>query len=61
MINPLPDCHGPYLDGFIWRDVFSFKKEDEKYDFYMMLGKWTFMGRFESFIDAMAGPAEGIY
>lgn len=42
-----------YPDLSLWKDVSSFKKEDGKSDFYMMLQrKWKFIGRFDDFIEA---------
>ncbi len=36
--------------GSIWRDSLSYKKEDECYDFYIMLqGEWKYCGRYEHY------------
>jgi hypothetical protein len=54
IIDNTCDLHSSYPPLSIWKDFSSFKEGDGKYDYYMMFDKWKFIGRFDSFIEAMS-------
>lgn len=51
------DLHSQYPKGSLWKDSSSYKKEDNKNDYYMRFEEWKFIGRYEDCIKALEGSA----